>query len=210
MLLIVTSATVEAQSQASCTFKFFQLNSSNSPTFEANGVNDYQTVVGRVFTSPAKGFIRYSGGGVSYFAAPNSVTTSFLARNNSGINVGFYSTQGANSNVSKGFILQGSTFTSFVHPKAAVWGTGFTGINKYNISVGWYLDSVEFSHGLKRFSIGALVALDFPGGQFTQLAGINDSGAIVGSFSDSTGEHGFIYYSGSWAKVDYPGAAGTR
>src|SRR5216683_6106554 len=95
-ILIVPSSTVEGQSQASCTFKFFQLNSSNSPSFQANGVNDYQTVVGQVFTSPAKGFIRYSGGGASYFAAPNSATTSFLARNDSGVNVGFYSTQGAN------------------------------------------------------------------------------------------------------------------
>jgi len=206
-ILIVTSSTVEAQSQASCTFKFFQLDSSNTP-FEANGVNDYQTVVGQVFTSTSKGFIRYSGGGVSYFAAPNSATTSFLARNDSGINVGFYSTQGANSNISKGFILQGSTFTSFVHPKA-VWGTALSGINKYNSTVGWYADSAENVHGFKRFSNGGLVALDFPGGQFTQPAGINDSGAIVGSFSDSIGEHGFLYHGGSWAKVDYPGAPGT-
>ena len=71
------------------------------------------------------------------------------------------------------------------------------------------MDSAEFAHGFKRFSKGGMAALDFPGGQFTQPAGINDSAAIVGSFSDSTGEHGFLYHSGSWAKVDYPGSAGT-
>ena len=41
-------------------------------------------------------------------------------------------------------------------------------------------------------------------------AGINDNGTIVGTISDSEGTaHGFIYGSGKWAKVDYPGTAGT-
>jgi hypothetical protein len=208
VLLVLASLSVRAQTNATCTFKLFTLNSSNNPQFQPNGINDYGTVVGQAFFSPAKGFVRYSGGGVSYFAAPNSATTSFLARNDSGINVGYYSTQGANSNISKGFILQGSTFTSFVHPKA-VWGTRLTGINKYNSSVGWYLDSGEFGHGFKRYSNGGLAGLDFPGGHDTQPAVVNDSGTVAGSFADSAGEHGFVYHGGSWAKIDYPGPAGT-
>jgi hypothetical protein len=205
---VAAPSSAQGQAQATCTFKLFTLNSSNNPQFQPNGINAYGTVVGQAFFSPAKGFVRYSGGGVSYFAAPNSATTSFLARNASGINVGYYSTQGANSNINKGFILQGSTFTSVVHPKA-VWGTRLTGINKYNSSVGWYLDSGEFAHGFKRYSNGGLAGLDFPGGHDTQPAGINDSGTVAGSFVDSGGEHGFIYHGGTWAKVDYPGLAGT-
>ena len=207
-LLVLASSTVQAQTNATCTFKLFTLNSANNPQFQPNGINDYGTVVGQAIFSPAKGFIRYSGGGVLYFAAPNSASTAFNARNDGGINVGYYSTQGANSNIAKGFILQGSTFTSFVHPKA-VWGTRLTGINKYNTAVGWYLDSGEFGHGLKRYSNGGLAGLDFPGGHDTEPAGINDSGTVAGSFADSAGEHGFIYHGGTWAKVDYPGSSGT-
>ncbi len=33
-------------------------------------------------------------------------------------------------------MLNGSTFTSIVHP-TAVWGTTLTGLNKYNSIVGW-------------------------------------------------------------------------
>ncbi len=91
-VLVLVSCLGQAQSQASCTFKLFQLNSPNG--FQANGVNDYGTVVGQAYFSPSKGFTRFSSGGVSYFTAPNSATTSFLARNDAGVNVGFYSTQG--------------------------------------------------------------------------------------------------------------------
>src|SRR5438552_13864984 len=114
VLLFLGSSSLRAQTNATCTFKLFTHN----PDFQPNGINDYGTVVGQAFFNPPEGFIRYSGGAVSYFAAPNSASTSFLARNDSGINVGFYSTQGSNSNINKGFILKGSTFTSFVHPKA--------------------------------------------------------------------------------------------
>jgi hypothetical protein len=75
VLLIFAASAAQSQSQATCRFKLFQLNSSNTPGFQANGVNDYGTVVGQAFFSPAKGFIRFSGGGVSYFAAPNAATT---------------------------------------------------------------------------------------------------------------------------------------
>lgn len=190
-----------SQTQATCSFKFFQTPGT------VNGVNDYGTTVGEA--NLPRAFIRYSNGGISYFTAPNAAATTLTARNDSGVSTGFYSTQGAASNIAKGFILHGSTFTSFVHPKA-VWGTELTGINKYNSTVGWYLDSSEQAHGFKRWSNGGLSALDFPGGQFTQPTGVNDSGTVVGSFSDSAGEHGFLYHSGTWAKVDYPnGAAGT-
>lgn len=192
-----------SQTQAICSFKFFQ-----APGV-VNGVNDYGTTVGQDRSNIQVGFIRYSNGGVSNFTAPNSAFTTFTARNDGGVSTGSYSTQGANSNIGKGFILHGSTFTSFTHPKS-VLGTNLSGINKYNTTVGWYLDAGEIAHGFKRYSNGGLAALDYPGSQDTNPAAINDSGVVVGSFDDTTGEHGFLYHSGTWAKLDYPGgAAGT-
>ena len=192
------------QTQATCTFTLFQAPG------QVNGVNDFHTTVGQSSSNIQLGFIHFSGGNVSYFSPPNAAATSLNARNDGGVSVGFYSTQGSTSTISKGVIVTGSTFTSFTHPKS-VLGTRLTGINKYNSTVGWYLDTAEIAHGFKRYSNGGLVTLDFPGGSTgTNPAGINDSGTVAGSFSDVVGEHGFIYHSGTWAKIDFPsGGAGT-
>jgi len=69
-----------------------------------------------------------------------------------------------------------STFTSFAHPKA-VGGTFLAGINKYNSTVGGYLDSANITHRFKRYSNGGLVSLNYPGAsQGTAALGINDYG----------------------------------
>ncbi len=197
--LVLCSASLSySQTQASCTFNLFQAPG------QVSGVNDFRTTVGQSSSSAALGFIRYSGGSISYFSPPNAASTNFTGRNDGGVSVGFYSTQGTTSNIPKGFILQGSTFTSFAHPKA-VGGTQLTGINKYNSTVGWYLDSANIAHGFKRYSNGGLVSLNYPGAsQSTTALGINDYGTVVGSFGGSNGQHGFLYHGGTWALVDYP------
>jgi len=184
------------QTQASCTFHFFQAPG------QVSGINDFGTTVGESSSKPQFAFIRYSGGGVSYFAPPNAAGTALTARNDGGVSVGFYAVKGPS--VATGLILQGSSFTSFAHPKA-VEGTLLTSINKYNSIVGWYLDSVKIPHGFKRYSNGSLISLNYPGASLgTTALGINDYGTVVGSFVGSNGQHGFLYHSGSWAQVDYP------
>jgi hypothetical protein len=197
--LVLCSATLshaQVQTQASCNFSLFQ-----APGLVSGG-NDFRTTVGQSSSNPARGFIHYSGGGVSYFSAPNAASTNFTGRNDGGVSIGSYSPQG--TTISKGFILQGSTFTSFDHPKS-VGGTIVTGINKWNSSVGWYFDSSSIPHGFKRYSNGGLASLNYPGAsQGTTALGINDYGTVVGSFGGSNGQHGFLYHGGTWAKVDYP------
>ena len=202
--LILCSANVSySQTQASCTFSLFQ-----APGL-VNGVNDFRTTVGQSSSNPARGFIRYSGGNVSYFTAPNAASTNFTGRNGGGVSVGFYTTQG--TSISKGFILQGSTFMSFSHPKA-VLGTVLSGINKYNSSVGFYFDSAQHEHGFKRYSNGGLASLNYPGSLDTAPLAINDYGTVVGSFIGSGTDgssHGFLYHGGSWAQVDFPNGPGN-
>ena len=198
LLALPALAQAQSHAQASCTFKLFQLNPPGK-NLSPNGVNDYSTVVGQAGVD--QGFTRFAGGGINYYSVPNSASTYFTARNDSGINVGVYSTQSA-STVAKGFMLQGSTFTSIVHPKAVV-GTTLSGINKYNSIVGWYEDAGVGQHGFKRYSNGSFVTLNYPGSQYTLPTGINDSGTVAGWFSDSTGEHGFIYHNGQWAPLDF-------
>jgi hypothetical protein len=102
----------------------------------------------------------------------------------------------------KGFMLDGSTFTSISFPKRGPRGTFATGINKWNTVVGYYIDSNKLSHGFKRFSNGSFIVLDYPGASETHPAAINNNGVIVGSYYDGNGAHGFIYQNGQWTGVD--------
>lgn len=212
---LLTLPIIQAQTQASCTFKLFQLNSSSSThpvTNGVNGVNDFGTVVGEAdFANTGRAFVRYSGGGVTYFDAPNSVTTLFNARNNQGVSVGDYRDQLSLSSLSSGFMLSGSNFTSFDHPRS-VGGTHATGINKYNSVVGWYADSNGYGHGFKRWSNGSIINVDYPNTLATFVYGINGQGAVVGSYFDfgAALPHGFIYHGGQWATLDYPNTPGTE
>jgi hypothetical protein len=197
--LVTSSAALLAQTQAYCSFNVFQLPSNVDQVY---GANDFKTVVGKALFSnaPEKGFIRYSSGGVTYYAAPNSAATYFTWRNNNGTSIGTYTTPDA-STIAKGFMLSGSTFTPIVHPNA-VWGTNLTGINKFNSIVGWYLDANENPHGFRRWSNGQWRILQFDSGATNTIPnGINDSGTIVGIFNNM---HGFIFNNEQWAELDWP------
>ena len=198
--LVACSASFSySQTQATCTFNLF-----DAPGY-VGGVNDFRTTVGQSTSNGELAFIRYAGGAVSYFSAPNAAGTTLTAINDGGVSVGYYAVKGAS--VAAGLILQGSTFASFTHPGATL-GTQLTGVNKYKSAVGWYLDSAYISHGFIRSSNGGLVSLNYPGSsQGTTALGINDFGTVVGSFGSfdgSTGGHGYLYHAGTWAQVDYP------
>jgi probable HAF family extracellular repeat protein len=49
----------------------------------------------------------------------------------------------------------------------------------------------------------------FPGTVQTIAHGINDSGAIVGSYSEPFGEHGFLLRDGVFTPIDFPGTLDT-
>jgi probable HAF family extracellular repeat protein len=52
--------------------------------------------------------------------------------------------------------------------------------------------------------------IDVPGATFTDAAGINNAGQIVGTFSDATGTHGFLNTGGVFATINVPGAFVTQ
>jgi hypothetical protein len=213
LLAAIISVPARAQPQASCTFKLFRLP--ESTTSAPLGVNDRGTVVGRAVSNDGieRGFALAASGRVTYYRAPNTIPnyasyTYFTGRNNVGVTVGVYKlppTQGLSTD--RGFILNGANFTKIVEPKS-VWGTEANGINKWDTVVGYYYDAVSRVHGFKRLSDGSFMTLNYPGAQNTYAMGINDSGAIVGSYSFKH-NHGFIYYKGQWATIDYPKAAYT-
>jgi len=212
----ITQAQVQ---QASCTFTLFLLDRSSpsNPDFDgATGVNDWKTVVGEASdtfaqTPPfSKAFAHFFGGGTTYYSAPGAIRTRFNARNNHGVSVGTYTDSSA---ARHSFMLQGSTFTSIVHPNAAPNTTMVQGLNKFNTIVGSF-SSVPWGgtvRSFKRDSSGNFFSFSFPGSQTTLANGINDSGVIVGSYvapgsvNGALSWHGFAYHNGQWVTVDYPG-----
>lgn len=55
----------------------------------------------------------------------------------------------------------------------------------------------------------SISTIDVPGAIATTPFGIGADGAVVGSFRDATGSHGFLLRSGTFTTIDYPGAAMT-
>jgi probable HAF family extracellular repeat protein len=210
-VLLLAGYAAQAQTQASCNFNLIPMfpSSPANSQFVAMGGNDFGTVVGRVYfshTTPQlaiQAFIRYSGGGITYYTYPNSVYNQFnqfTARNNNGTNLLMVEPAGEYD-----YILQGSSMTKIVVPNSQWRSTHATAINKYNSVVGTYGHLDGYQGGFKRYSNGKFVDLTYPGSVATFPYGINDKGTIVGSYLDSNyTEHGFIYSNGSWATLDDP------
>ena len=206
VILMSPVSFINAQTQASCTFKVFK------PPI-ASGVNDSGTTVG---ASNHKAAIRYAGGGISYFMPSGAVDANFTARNNSGVTIGLYFDTSENVH---SFMLKGTTVTPIDDPKSLHPSTWVSGINEWNSIVGNYADPkyppYRF-HGFKRYSDGRYVDLDYPFAknanvpQYTYPNAINDNGWVVGAYSaGGTTGHGFIYHNGQWATLDVPNSATT-
>src|SRR2546422_5105227 len=120
IIIIAWSAVPIAQAQvqrAACTFNYFLLNLAdpNNPVGYVQGVNDWGTVVGNAdFGMTTKAFTHYSGGGLSYWLPSGAVFSGFIARNNKGVTVGWYTDSSGQSHA---FLLKGSTVTPVVDPK---------------------------------------------------------------------------------------------
>jgi uncharacterized membrane protein len=173
----------------------------------ANGINDSGDIVGTYdkVTKNSNIFI-YSGGSFTtidvYHAWGNGI-------NNSGAIVGQYLDD---SNWPHNFLYAGGSFIPIDVPGATSnWGA--KGINDYGDIVGSYGDDTGRPGFL--YSGGIFTPINVPGavdGCWTVPMGINNSGAIVGTYNlpDAPGTHrGFLYVGGTFTQIDVPGADGT-
>jgi hypothetical protein len=195
-----------AQTQATCTFTYFNPPSGYTGDFWPTGINHYNTVVGGVDTTVAnsleKGFTRYSGGGVSLFAVPNAIFTQLNKRNLNGTSVGYYDTNGGA--YTHGLILTSSSYTTLDYPNAL--STALNGINKWNTIVGTEVDpsttgQVGFKYQNNRFT-----AIKYPGAVQTSITSINDNGVIVGGYEKGSFENpwsGYILQNGVFKSLSY-------
>jgi probable HAF family extracellular repeat protein len=106
---------------------------------------------------------------------------------------------------SYGFSYNGSTYTALVDPNALTGsgGTRAFGVNDAGQIVGAYYTPEEYGFF---FNGSSYTTLDDPSCGDTVGRGINDSGEIVGSCDNATGQHGFLYNGSTYSLFDDPDA----
>jgi hypothetical protein len=181
----------------------------------ANGVNDSGEIVGYYIvsgTTADHGYLR-SGGKFINIAVPFSgaVGESAFMINNSGEIVGTWE----DATTSHGFLLSGTTYTSFDYPGAVF--TAALSVNNPGEIVGAYTDLSGVTHGFT-LSGGTYASYDPPGSTYTVTTGINDSGDIVGYYCLTSecaagngwpSPQGFLLSGGTYTTIMIPGATAT-
>jgi probable HAF family extracellular repeat protein len=188
----------------------------------AFGINDSGQISGQyVDTLGTHGFV-YSGGTFNNFDDPSAKAggTNGFGINALGQVVGYYYDT-TSSQSAHGFVYSGGTYTTFDDPSAKVGGFGQgtfgAAINASGQIVGYYTFPNSDNAGfLDSGGIFTTIAdpQGYAGGIGTRCGGINNTGEIVGSYVDASGNfnlrHGFLYVGGTFTNFDDPlGAQGT-
>jgi hypothetical protein len=173
------------------------------------GINDSGTIAGPFFDGEMHGFLRNPDGSLITIDAPESTYTYPTCINSGGMVTGIYDDVNYDSH---GFVRRsGGQWVSFDVP-----GDNFgffpptLSINDEGVVVGSYLQ-VSTTQGFLWHSGSALITFEVAGASVTLPSGINSSGAVVGSYPDSTSTYyGFVRSaSGVVHTFGIPGAIGT-
>ncbi len=200
--------------QAPTSFTFGTIDYPGGPDSDAQAINDHNEIVGAYGGDlpdfrqglPAYGFV-LKGGSFKKIAYPKAPITVAFGVNSSGEIVGFYSLDPADKS-GHGFTLVGNKFTTVDYPGAQY--TLLASINKSGQTIVQACFSGEFFCRSYLLNSGVFTQLMFPEAMGTVAYGINDSGEIVGLYSnDEVTYHGFTLISGVYTSVDYPGATDT-
>jgi probable HAF family extracellular repeat protein len=157
--------------------------------FIYNGIN-YTTLIEPLSLDPTAHLGGYDGGTQAYGISFNSI-------------VGYYGDLSGSTAINKGFLYNGSTYTTLSDPLGAN-GTFAQGISGINI-VGYYVDNSGMNHGFV-YDGSTYITIDDPlaGRRGTVATGI-DGTNIVGYYYDSSGfPHGFEVSDGSLTLVTPP------
>jgi probable HAF family extracellular repeat protein len=215
--LLLAACAAQAQTQATCSLNLFNLNPGSTWVYPF-AVNDSGTIVGLAQVPTAEenvALVQWANGGLEFPFGQHKVSL-LSGRNDNGTSIGYLGTGqnpvlllGVPTFLGPPVLLNGTTSTplTFSVPTGLL---NVNGINVWGSIVGaGNIGDLKF-HGFKRWSNGNVAMLDYPGAVQTVPTSINDSGAIVGYYTDSSGQsHGFLYVNGNWATLDYPKASGT-
>ncbi len=173
------------------------------------GINNNGLICGVFYTNAPHGFF-YDGQTYTQYDYPGAAQTTLEAVNDAGDFCGYYDL--GFTDTATPFVSIGGTVTSFTLD--GVDSVFPTDINNLGQVVGSYQDPANGTifHGFSRDTDGTLTyPLDYPGATFTFLAGLNDSGFIVGAWQDNSSPlHGFVRNpANQFLSYDYPGAMQT-
>lgn len=166
------------------------------------GVNNSKVIAGYYVNASGndQGFtynaVALTFAGVNLPSSFHAVQTVVTGINNGGLIVGYYTD---NTGATHGFIDDAGAFTGYDDPSGTQ--TEFLGVNNLGQVVGSYVDASGETHGLL-FDPGTdtFQTIDDPlasasaafGIDGTTVNGINDSGQLVGFYSDGTNVSGFV------------------
>lgn len=168
-------------------------------------VNSQGTVVGWYSSSNGTHGFQWSGGNnyqtIDY---PGAGATRIYGVSTNGDIVGSYS----DASGLKGFIRRGGTFTSVSFGSIE---TQLTGLNSQGKAVGFFKDNFGDSHGFVLDGVDMTELPQAPGARqvSTVPSGINDNGAIAGTFGVQFGppnNSGFVLGPGGFTVINVPGA----
>ena len=112
-------------------------------------------------------------------------------------------TRGPDGEKMVGFTLIDGVYSTYDVPNSRTFG--FYGLNNSDLTVGFYQDADEVSHGVI-VQHGELKEFNFPGAAETEIFGVSESGLLIGDIFDSDGViQGFV----GNELFDVPGAATT-
>ncbi len=166
-----------------------------------NGINATREMVGSYRDTKGHGFL-YDGKTITTLDAPSATYTEALGINKSGAIVGDYYDPGS---IQHGFLYQQGKYTNIDYPGNGGETVAY-GINSTGEIVGYYFLN-DVIHGFLRSANGTFSSIDYPAAEGTYPGGINDAGAIAGTFLDKVGFHGFTYIDGVFTQVDVGGGA---
>ncbi len=135
---------------------------------------------------------------------PGSGSSNIFGLNDSGVSVGVYSSQ---NTAGEGF--QYPSYSQIIWP--AEQTTFPTGINDAGHVVGYGGATGNYVPAFLDIG-GNFYPVNYPGASQTFVYGINGDAEIVGGYSDSTGNHGFLFqptpptWTGVYTPINYPEA----
>jgi hypothetical protein len=205
-------------------WSFSKLNNSNDPTFnQLLGINNQGQIAGYFGSGakghPNKGYVLSLGGSSAFTNenVPTGIQTQVIGINDTGVSVGFWSTQNTKSmsNNNFGFYDWHGQFHSVNFPTrnmAKPPVNQLLGVNNSDIAVGFYMGAKGQAHSYA-YSIrsGWFHRIRIHGSTSTTASGINNRGDIAGFYTGRggvtrgflLGAHGHLY------RLSVPGSSST-
>ncbi|MGA2005758.1 MAG: hypothetical protein ABSG70_20460 [Terriglobales bacterium] len=185
------------------TVSTFYADGSSQSTF-VYGMNDSNESVGDYYDSNnyPHCFYRDASGNITLLNAPNTYLTACSGINNDGVIVGWWVDTNGQLHA---FLYNGGTYTELPFYYAS-------GVSNSGSVVGYYLGPGSSSGVIVNYlaepkAFGSYANIEMTGAQSTAIYGINDSKAMVGVYTNSSGAtHGLLFAKKKITNIDDPDA----